>query len=377
MLPSQRFIPSPLVAVKQALATVDPMAELTELARRFRAFAQVTGKASPLYAQLSVAIANDPELLDLLHAGPEQQQIPVLLFAAVHDLLLRGKGEELAAFYPNLSSSIPDGDPYPAIRRVAIANGDTLRTTIASRNTQTNEVGRCSYFLPAFGLIADEVGPLAHLDVGASAGLNLCWPLYSYAYNPGGTVGEGSSVQLTCKTRGDPPIPKSMPQLTRGIGLDMCPIDVRDDEAVRWLEACGWPDQAGRFERLVAASNQHDLEGIVACFASDYSLESPVHPARSFHGSQQVRRNWTQLLGAIRDIKVAIVRSAIDGQTVWTEQEMSGTRPDGARHLMRGVFIFGVTGGLICWGRMFLEPVDAANDDADAAVRAVIGTVHT
>ena len=130
-------------------------------------------------------------------------------------------------------------------------------------------------------------------------------------------------------------------------------------------------------ERLVAASNQHDLEGIVACFASDYSLESPVHPARSFHGSQQVRRNWTQLLGAIRDIKVAIVRSAIDGQTVWTEQEMSGTRPDGARHLMRGVFIFGVTGGLICWGRMFLEPVDAANDDADAAVRAVIGTVHT
>ena len=33
----------------------------------------------------------------------------------------------------------------------------------------------------------------------------------------------------------------------------MSPIDVRDDEAVRWLEACVWPDQAGRFERLVAA----------------------------------------------------------------------------------------------------------------------------
>ena len=196
MLPPRRFIPSPLVADEQRLATVEPMAELAELAKRFRAFAQVTGKASPLYAQLSVAIANDPELLGLLHAGPEQQQIPVLLFAAVHDLLLRGKGEELAAFYPNLSKAVPDDDPTPVFRRVALANADTLRATIATRNTQTNEVGRCSYFLPAFGIVGHEVGPIAHLDVGASAGLNLSWPLYSYEYNPGGTIGAGSRVQI-------------------------------------------------------------------------------------------------------------------------------------------------------------------------------------
>jgi len=130
-------------------------------------------------------------------------------------------------------------------------------------------------------------------------------------------------------------------------------------------------------EQLIVASNQHDLEGIAACFATDYSLESPIHPARSFRGRQQVRRNWTHLLDAIKDIKVTIVRSAIDGETVWTEQEMSGTRPDGATHLMRGVFIFGVSDGLISWGRMFFETVDEANVDADAAVRAVVGTVRT
>lgn len=129
-------------------------------------------------------------------------------------------------------------------------------------------------------------------------------------------------------------------------------------------------------ERLVDRTNQHDLEGIVACFASDYSLESPIHPARSFRGQQQVHRNWTQLLGAIRDLTVTIVRSAIDGETVWTEQEMSGTRRDGATHLMRGVFIFGVSGGLIQWGRMFFEPLDEADVDADAAVRAVAGIVR-
>lgn len=233
------------------------MAELAELARRFREFSQFTQKTSPLYSRLAQPIAEDPELMGLLHDAPEQQQIPVLLFAAMHDLLLRGNDDELAAFYPNLTAdpslAIADADPFPVFRRVALANTDTLRATIASRNTQTNEVGRCAYFLPVFGIVAAEVGPLAHLDVGASAGLNLSWPLYDYMYEPGGSVGAASTVHMTCKTRGEPPIPKSMPQLVRAIGLDMSPIDVRDDEAVRWLEACVWPDQPGRFQRLVAA----------------------------------------------------------------------------------------------------------------------------
>jgi len=229
------------------------MAELAKLQRDFRLFGQFNGKASPLYGRLSLSIADDPEVMALLHAAPEQQQIPVLLFAAMHDLLLRGEGEELAVFYPNLAPSTADGDPFPVFRRVALANDAALRATIASRNTQTNEVGRCAYFLPVFGLVGDEVGALAHLDVGASAGLNLYWPSYSYRYNNGPTVGEGSTVELPCSTRGAPPIPQTMPTLAHAMGLDMSPIDVRDDDAVRWLEACVWPDQAGRFERLVAA----------------------------------------------------------------------------------------------------------------------------
>ena len=229
------------------------MADLAELERGFRLFGQFNGKASPLYGRLSLSIADDPEIMTLLHAAPEQQQIPVLLFAAMHDLLLRGHGKELAAFYPNLSSVIPDSDPYPVFRRVAFDNEPALRATMALRNTQTNEVGRCAYFLPVFGIVADEVGTLAHLDVGASAGLNMYWPKFNYRYQPVGAVGPASTVELSCSTRGEPPIPNTMPTLGGAIGLDMSPIDVRDDEAVRWLEACVWPDQAGRFERLVAA----------------------------------------------------------------------------------------------------------------------------
>lgn len=43
--------------------------------------------------------------------------------------------------------------------------------------------------------------------------------------------------------------------------------------------------------RLLRATNEHDLDGVVACFAPDYSNETPVHPARSFQGREQVRRN--------------------------------------------------------------------------------------
>jgi ketosteroid isomerase-like protein len=126
-------------------------------------------------------------------------------------------------------------------------------------------------------------------------------------------------------------------------------------------------------ERLVGVTNAHDVEGIVSCFADDYSLEAPTHPRRSFRGKEQVRRNWTQILGAVPDIVVRVVRSARDGGTVWTEWEMAGTRRDGVAHVMRGVFIFGVEGVLVRWGRMFLEPVDEGGGDMDSTVRDHVG----
>jgi ketosteroid isomerase-like protein len=125
-------------------------------------------------------------------------------------------------------------------------------------------------------------------------------------------------------------------------------------------------------ERLLLATNAHDLEGIAACFADDYALESPLHPARSFRGKEQVRRNWTQILRAIPDVQARVFRSATHEGSVWTEWEMSGTRPDGGKHLMRGVFIFGVSDGLLRWGRMFLEPVDDSSLDMDAALQTQV-----
>jgi ketosteroid isomerase-like protein len=124
--------------------------------------------------------------------------------------------------------------------------------------------------------------------------------------------------------------------------------------------------------RLQDATNAHDIEAICACFARDYRNETPVHPARGFTGSEQVRRNWTQILTAIPDLTAEVVGSAVSGETVWSEWEHRGTRPDGTPHLMRGVIVLTVNGGLIASARFYLEPVDEGDMDVDAAVQGQV-----
>ena len=69
------------------------------------------------------------------------------------------------------------------------------------------------------------------------------------------------------------------------------------------------------------------LMRIVACFAPDYRNETPVHPARDFIGSDQVRRNWTQILATIPDVSCEIVASVTSGQTIWTDGNTAALGP--------------------------------------------------
>jgi hypothetical protein len=127
-------------------------------------------------------------------------------------------------------------------------------------------------------------------------------------------------------------------------------------------------------DRLLEATNRHDLDAISACFALDFVNETPLHPARSFRGREQVRRNWAQILGGVPDLHAEIVCQASTGTTMWTEWEMSGTRRDGIRHLMRGVMLFELAGDVITRVRFYLEPVDESGIGIDAAVRQAVGS---
>ena len=124
---------------------------------------------------------------------------------------------------------------------------------------------------------------------------------------------------------------------------------------------------------LVAATNAHDLDALVACFAPDYRNETPAHPSRSFTGSEQVRLNWTRMFDAIPDLRAEVTQSAVDGGVAWTEWELSGTRRDGTEHLMRGVMIFTAADGVFTSVRFYLEPVERADGDIDDTIARAAG----
>ncbi len=125
-------------------------------------------------------------------------------------------------------------------------------------------------------------------------------------------------------------------------------------------------------KRLQDSTNHHDLDALVGCFADEYRSEIPVHPSRSFRGSEQVRRNWAQILGGVPDLHSELLRHATAGDVAWAEWEWTGTRRDGAPHLMRGTTILGVEGDRIAWSRFYMEPVADDGVGVETAVRETV-----
>ena len=232
---------------------------LDALARHFLNFAERHLQAAPLYARLSRCIARDPELLALAAHG-RAEPLPLLFLGAVRYLLLRGEDRHpLAASYADAAdgvSSTTGGDPCPDFRDFCRRHRDALRDLIATRRVQTNEVRRCTALLPAFGRVAERAGgrPLALVEIGASAGLNLLWDRYRYDYGSGHVWGDPASpVVLTCTLRGGggvPPLPVPFPAIATRVGIDLHPVDVRDPDAALWLRALIWPEHADRADRL-------------------------------------------------------------------------------------------------------------------------------
>jgi hypothetical protein len=251
-----------------------PDSLLEALAQRFVRFAdQECGDYAPFYARLARGIARDPELLAIAAHTRSGQQAPNLLLAAVHDLLLQGTDHALAAFYPSVAhlAAVPPGDPMPAFRSFCQDHRAALIDLVATRLVQTNEPQRCTVLLPAFAMVRRLAGgrPLALIEVGASAGLNLLFDRYGYDYGAGQSAGDpGSPVQFACTLRGGvrPPIPARMPPVATRVGLDLHPIHAADPEAMRWLRALVWPEhpaRAARFEQVLALA-QHEPPPLIA-----------------------------------------------------------------------------------------------------------------
>jgi limonene-1,2-epoxide hydrolase len=133
---------------------------------------------------------------------------------------------------------------------------------------------------------------------------------------------------------------------------------VMTEPQVKQLKANSSPLEV--FERMVAALNRHDLDGMVACFSRDYQSEQPFHPERNFIGQAGVRKNWGFFFTSVPNIQMDILSETIDGDTVWSETHMYGTRVDGTQHSVRGVTIQRIRDNSIIWARLYIEaPSDA------------------
>jgi ketosteroid isomerase-like protein len=128
------------------------------------------------------------------------------------------------------------------------------------------------------------------------------------------------------------------------------------------------------FRRLTEAQNAHDLEGMLKTFVPDYRSEQPAHPRRAFTGTGQVRKNWSALLAAIPDFHADVLRTAVDGDTVWAEAHWSGTKADGSSLDEMVITIFGIRDGRIAWGRLYGLEIEREGGDIDETVRRLAGT---
>jgi len=213
---------------------------------------------SPLYSELGHGVARDPELLRLAAETRPYQPAPNMLFAAVHYLLLAGVRHELREHYPAVAEGPAcPGPAFPKFRDFCLAHREAIVPLLQTRLTQTCVLRRCACLLPAFARVVSEApGRLATLEIGPSAGLNLLWDRYRYDYGAGLRWGDPRSEGLLeTERRGDLPLP-DLPGSIEGVwrtGVDLNPVDVGDEDQVRWLRALIFPEHLERHAQLRAA----------------------------------------------------------------------------------------------------------------------------
>ena len=131
-------------------------------------------------------------------------------------------------------------------------------------------------------------------------------------------------------------------------------------------------DLESLLSKLNSAFNTHDIELLVECFDESYSSEQPVHPDRTFHGREQVGKNWASNFSEMPDFSAQLLRHATSNNSIWAEWEWQGTRQDKSKLLMRGVTIMIVEESKIKWGRLYVEPVQMKGKGIEAAIEEVM-----
>nr|WP_220035842.1 DUF2332 domain-containing protein [Modestobacter versicolor] len=271
----------------------------------YRWFAEVeAAQVSPRYAELAAAVAGDAGVLAFLGTLPRPKRQANLLLGAL--------------------SYLHGGPPRDGAELRDRVLGDTgrLRTTMLARATQTNEAARCAALLP---VLAGLPGPLALVEVGASAGLCLYPDRYGYDYD-GVRVGPPSAVQLRCRVTGPGPVPRAVPEVVARAGIDLNPLDPADPDDVAWLQALIWPGMDERRDRLTAAAAIAAREP-ATLVRGDLLAELPALVAGLPAGCTVVVLHTAVLAYLPADARDAFVELVTGLPVRWVSQEGVGVLP--------------------------------------------------
>ena len=200
----------------------------------YRWFAAEAAPTSPTWERVSLWVADTPAVAGRLDGLPGAKRQPNLFLGALRylDAPLR---------------------PGPALRGWQDAHWDEVRDVILSRETQTNEPGRCAVLAPVLAALPQ---PVVLLEVGASAGLCLTPDRYRYRWT-GDVTGEvaGSDASpaaplLESRVAGAAPGSPDALVVVARFGLDRHPLHADDPDDARWLRSLVWPDEQDREARL-------------------------------------------------------------------------------------------------------------------------------
>ncbi|MCW2833490.1 MAG: hypothetical protein JWN68_1443 [Nocardioides sp.] len=302
-----------------------------DIAERYRDFAAYAEGDSDCFVEWALGVAGDPEVHDWLAVLPRGKQQPNLVFAAA-----RWHGAQAPA-------------PYAELKRVLRESGNDVLATIRDQATQTNEVGRLATLVPVFARIEAEDGPLSLIEVGASAGLCLYPDRYDYAWPHLGALGGTGGPTLTADATGQLPVPARHPEIAWRGGVDLNPLDVRDEDAMAWLTNLVWPEQDDRRTRLreaVAVARQDpptivrgdlavELPGLVRR-AAEHGAPVVFHSAVIAYLDDEARQHFHD---AMTDLVAA-------GTVRWVSNEAPRVLP-GVTHgldVPSGRFVLGLDG---------------------------------
>ncbi len=229
-----------------------------------------TALGSPFTAHLMTVLADDIErggpslaVVGDFTGDPIAAALPLRFAAGLATLVQTGQEEDLEAFYP------PNHKNYKSPNFIRIATNVIERhhgflNAFTKLAVQTNEVARSACLLGGFLEISRATSmPLALLELGASAGLNLAWDQYHYRLGTAPWGPDTAAVQLKPEWSGGLPSLTETPRIVSRQGCDLRPIDLADPGFQRQAEAYIWPDQPERLCRFRQAADVIRHLGIV------------------------------------------------------------------------------------------------------------------